>query len=373
MSHDLSTHPYFEPWIDPETGITSYLLNERVAPVQQSFYFVNPSVSPDEKWLWFYTAFPPNRQKTLGVVSLDPDNPLIMHYPQGGFTSGSPMVAPESDAIYFCMRNHVYKMSLDGEVEVACTLDEAYIDHRNHNRLATHLTMSADRKYLLLDGDMGNFWWIGIGDLETGQVKVLQEFGSHHNHAQFSPTDPNLFITPEDWWRDKTSGKYFPYDHRLWLMDIDQTRYEPVRPKDWDCGHTSAASHEWWSQDGLICWNDYRIGTFECDPYTLQATHVWQRSLCHAHCSSDRRYWCADDSPYEWDRRPCEIRFYDRETDRETHIVTAMPKPPMPRGSYHLDPHPQFSPQDGWIVYTTTVRGMVDVALTPLQGVLARL
>jgi hypothetical protein len=372
MSYDLSKHPYFEPWVDPQTGIVSYILQERVAPLQQSFYFVNPSVSPDEEWLWFYTAYPPNRQKTLGAVSLNPAEPLIKHFPQGGFSGASPMIAPAGDAVYFCMLNRVYKMDLKGRVEVVCTLDEDYIGHRNYNRLATHLTMSADGRYLLLDGDLGSFWWVGIGDLETGEVRVLKEFGSHHNHAQFSPIDPRLFVIPEDWWHDKIDGRRFKYDHRLWLMDVDQTRYEPVRPKDWDSGYTSNASHEWWSQDGLICWNDYQIGAFECDPYTLEATHVWHRSLCHVHCSSDRRYWCADDSPYQWNQRPCEIWFYDRQTGQETHIVTAMPQPPMPRNPYHLDPHPQFSPQDGWVIYTTTVRGMIDVALTPVQGILAR-
>ena len=95
MSCDLSQHPYFVPWTDPETGVVSYLLARRVAPLQQSFYFVNASVSPDEQWLWFYTAFPPNAQKTLGIVSLDPGNPSIQHYAQAGFTGASPMVTPE--------------------------------------------------------------------------------------------------------------------------------------------------------------------------------------------------------------------------------------------------------------------------------------
>jgi hypothetical protein len=373
MSYDLSQHPYFVPWTDPESGVVSYLLARRVAPLQQSFYFVNASVSPDERWLWFYTAFPPNREKALAVVSLDPANPSIQRYAQAGFTGASPMVTPESDGVYFCMRNHVYRMGLDGGVSIACTLSEEYINHRNYNRLATHLTVSADGRYLLLDGDMGDFWWVGIGDLETGEVTVLKEFGSHHNHAQFSPIDPRLFVVPEDWWHDKVSGKRFSYDHRLWLMDVDQTRYEVVRPKAWDSGHNASASHEWWSRDGLICWNDYQSGTFECDPYTLEATHVWKRSLCHAHCSSDRRFWCADDSPYQWDRRPCAIRFYDRETGGEIDIVTAMPQPPMPRSSYHLDPHPQFSPGDSWVVYTTTVRGIVDVALAPVEGIRAQM
>jgi Tol biopolymer transport system component len=371
--HDLSRHPYFQPWVDPASGITSYVLRERVAPVQQSFYFTNPCVSPDENWLWFYVAFPPNRQRMLAVVSLDPAKPLIKLFPQAGFTSASPMVARESTpattAVYFCMANSVYRMDLDGSTQIVCTVPEDYIGRRNYGRTATHLTMSADGKYFLLDGDLGNFWWVGVGDIETGEVEILKEFGSHHNHAQFSPTDPRLFLIPEDWWLDKISGRRFSYDHRLWLMDIDQTRYEVVRPKAWDSGHAAAASHEWWSRDGMVCWNDYETGTHECDPYTLEVTHVWKRALCHAHCSADRNLWCADESPYKWGRKPLEILFYDRRRDRDVQIVSDMPQPALGRNSYHLDPHPQFSPRDSWVVYTTTVRGEVDVALTPVQPV----
>ena len=73
---ELAGHPYFTPWIDPVSGMVSYVLTEQVAPVQQSFYFTNVSVSRDERWLWFYTAFPPNPHRMLGVVSLDPARPL---------------------------------------------------------------------------------------------------------------------------------------------------------------------------------------------------------------------------------------------------------------------------------------------------------
>jgi hypothetical protein len=41
--------------------------------------------------------------------------------------------------------------------------------------------------------------------------------------------------------------------------------------------------------------------------------------------------------------------------------------PYCPRDLYHLDPHPRFSPRDRWVVYTSTVRGQVDVALSPVR------
>lgn len=371
MSYNLEAHPFFEPWTDPESGVTSYILTERVAPVQQTFYFTNSGVSPDEKWLWFYTAFPPGAPKTLGVVSLDPDNPMIRHFPGDTFSGASPMVAPEGDAVYFCLGLSVWRQPLEGEPKVICSLDEAWVNKRRLRRLATHLTLSADGRYFLLDGDIGDHWWVGLGDRKTGEVEILKEFARHHNHAQFSTVDPEIFLIAQDWWNDPVTGQHFPYDHRIWLMDINQTIFEPLRPRDW-VGHGTAASHEWWSKDGFICWADYKEGAFECDLDDRVARKVWQGALCHVHCDPTRRYWCADESPYKWDEKPCEILFYDRERDEEVKIVSGLPRPLYPRSQYHLDPHPQFSPQGFWVAYTTSVRGMVDVALTSVTNVLER-
>lgn len=379
--YDLNKHPFFEKWEDPVSGVESFILKERVAPFQQSFYFTNSSVSADEQWLWFYTIFPPNKQKTLAVVSLNSSKPMIKHFPQAGFTGTSPMVAPEGDAVYFCMSSSVYKLNINGEVTEICTLTKEDISYRHFSCLATHLTMSADGKYFLLDGDLGNTWRVGIGDIETGEVNVLKKFASNHDHAQFSPTDPNLFLIARDHWNDKISGERFPLDHRIWLMDIEQKRYEPLRPKDW-YDHNSRTTHEWWSKDGLICWTDYDKGTFECDPYTLEATHVWNHTLCHSHCSADRQYWCADENPYKWATEPVEILFYDRQRVEEKAIVSAMPQPPVSKELYHLDPpycsrdlfhldpHPHFSPKDSWIVYTSMVHGSVDIALCPVKNLI---
>jgi Tol biopolymer transport system component len=37
------------------------------------------------------------------------------------------------------------------------------------------------------------------------------------------------------------------------------------------------------------------------------------------------------------------------------------------RSTYHIDPHPQFSPKDTWVVYTATPEGRPTVALCPLD------
>src|SRR5512138_2442978 len=173
MSVDLKHHPFFTPYTDPSSGVTSYILTEHVAPIQQSFYFTNPSISQDGRWLWTYAAFPPSPHKFLAVFSLDPGRPESHLYLNAGYSGASPMVAPEGDAVYFAMGPSVWRMELNGSLRKVCTLSEAYIDHRQLRRLATHLTLSADGRHFLLDGEVGNHWFVGLGDVQSGEVCIL--------------------------------------------------------------------------------------------------------------------------------------------------------------------------------------------------------
>ena len=376
MENNLSEHPYFVRWTDPETGVPSYILAERVAPHQQSFYFTNRSLSADGRYLWFYAAFPPGPQKTLGVLSMDSQAPFVRHYPAAQFDDASPMVAlvgdPRGPGCYLTMKNKVFFQPLEGEPQVVCTLDETWINGRTLGHLATHLTLSADRRYFLLDGKIGNHWWVGLGDTQTGEVEVLKEFGRNYNHAQFSPVNPGLFSIAQDWWIDGISGERFPFDLRIWLMSINGNLFEPLRGGDY-FGHGTQACHEWWADDGTMCWTDYEQGVFEATVEDRTAVKVWQGPLCHSHCDPTRRYYCADESPYKWAKQPCKVLFYDRTIGKEIAIASGLPQPPYPRNAYHIDPHPQFSADGQYVIYTTTVFGKVDVALTRVEDVLARM
>jgi hypothetical protein len=377
--HDLSRHPYFQPWTDPDSGVTSYLLDERVAPVQQSFYFTNPSVSADGEWLWFFCAFPPGGSRSLGVVRLDPDRPLIKHFPGAQFSGRfnlSPMVAPagEPPGAYICIGPSVWAFAVDEDPYPVCTLDPDFVGERRLTRLATTLSVSSDGHYFLLDGEIGEHWFIALGDRHTGEVRILEEFLRPFDFAQFSPMDPELFLFSEEWWHHPESGQRFPYHHRTWLMDTAQTMFQPLLVDGWS-GHGASPAHQFWSSDGKVCWVDLNEGAFWADVEDMMGHSAWERPIAHAHCHGARRFWCGDESPYKWDRQPCQVLFYDAQTDREVEIVSAMPQPPeypaqhlfrsghqyLP--SYHVHPHPQFSPDGAYVIYTTTVKDRVDVAL----------
>ncbi len=370
MTISLENHPFFMPWDDPVSGVRSYILDARIAPHQQTFYFTNPSISADGRYLWFYASFPPGPARTLAVVSLDANNPFIRHFPQDQFGDASPLVAPQGDACYITIGTSAYLQPLEGEPRLVCSLSDEYIHGRPVEHLATHLTLSADGRYLLMDGRVGNEWFTATGDIHTGEVKIIKEFGYCYNHQQFSPVDPTLFMMAQDFYRDYYSGLLHVYDQRIWLMRTDGSMFEPLRAHVWD-EHTTHCSHEWWAADGSICWVDDHAGIKECTVEDRTEHLVWAQTCSHAHCDPTKRYYVCDDNPNYWRERDCLVRFYDRTTGKDAVICSGMPVPYGGKDHYHSHPHPQFCVDGQLIAYTTTVRGQVDVALTRTEGVLA--
>jgi hypothetical protein len=370
MNQQLEKHPYFEAWSDPASGVTSYLLREVVAPVQQSFYYTQPSLTADERWLWMMVAWPPAPARSLGLVSLDPENPTVRHFPQAQFPTALPLITPDG-GVWFGAGDTIHHMDMSGASRPVFRLPGDFIGGRQLHRLATHLSLSADGRQLLLDGSVGDTWFVGTVDLESGAFHLIREFSTHHNHALFSTIDPQLFIVAHDQYRNPTTGEFIHHTQRTFLMDLSGERYDCINPQ-FKCSPFHGACHEWWSKDGWICFIDYDSGAYACNPATGQTQHVWEEPLCHAHCSSDRRFWCADQSPYLWREKPCEVLLFDRVSGRRTAIQSAMPMPGgdywATRQTYHLDPHPQFSPLDSSVVYTAvTPAGRPTVAISPLR------
>ena len=368
-THDLASHPYFTPWTDPQSGKVSYILTEKVAALQKSFYFVNTSLSPDGAWLWFEAAHPPAPVKYLAAVCLDPQNPDIRLFPRATISAETPVIDAEG-GVYFVMSERspdIWRLDIEGGLEKIFTLPDDFVQGRLIQRLGTHLTLSADGAHLLFDGKVGNVWYVATVDRRTGQFRVIKEFSRHYNHAQFSPGDPALFCIAQDHWQDPYTGKQNGYDLRIWLMTTDGECFEPAEPTAF---HSPARKgnevcHEWWADDGTLCWIRYQSGCFEMDRETAVIRQVWERPICHAHCDPTRRFWVGDQSPYAWPE-PCEVVLFDREIQAESRIVSAMPAPVCPRAAYHIDPHPRFIGDGSRIVYTTTVRGEVDLAVTTL-------
>jgi len=49
---DLAHSPLFTPYTNPESGVTIYILTHKIAPVQESFYFVNKIIFLFVFWMF---------------------------------------------------------------------------------------------------------------------------------------------------------------------------------------------------------------------------------------------------------------------------------------------------------------------------------
>lgn len=369
----LEQHPYFTKYVDAKSGVVSYILTKKLGQVQQHFYFSQPSITEDGRYMWIRVANPPMPTFTYALVSLDSENPFIRHFPQaGGVGLGNcPVITPEQDGLYFALDDCIYKVDMVGNVTKVVQLDPDFVKYRYCERLFTHGSVSCDNKYIALDMHISDKYYVGIGNIKTGEVKILNNFGRCYNHALFSPTKPDIMLIDQDWWREAHTGEYFPIDNRMWLIGIEGNYFEPVIPKMFYGRDGTEIAHDFWSDDGKLCWIDYAKGAYECDIDTKEICHVWKRPICHSHASSDRSMWCGDQSPYAWQTEPCKVLFYDRKTDKEIEIFSALPAPKAERKYYHNDPHPQFAAKDRYIVSTTTVYdGAVDIAITPVEPLL---
>jgi hypothetical protein len=368
MIHAFAESKLFEPWIDPVSGIKSYILTHQEAPLQQSFYFTNQSFSGDGRYLWFYAAHPPAGSgeigRTLGVADLEQET--ITWCPETQFRDGSPFVDKDSGAVYWCWGYSVFRRepSPDAVAVLVNSVPEEIHRHRYGKRLATHLTLSADGKEFFIDAHFGNEWCTGSMPLDGGDFVTWQTFDRCYNHAQFSPTDPDLALIAQDWWIDVATGQHNNFDNRIWVIQ----RGKKARAV---FNHANSIAHEWWDAAGKHIWYvDYNRGTEKVDIVNSNRTSVWPNGTCHSHSSSCGRFLVGDIGTYSWKETGCRVAFYNIKTGREVDIASSLPVPPLPRGSYHIDPHPQFCVDDSVIVYTTTVHGRVAVALTSTKDLI---
>ena len=83
-------------------------------------------------------------------------------------------------------------------------------------------------------------------------------------------------------------------------------------------------------------------------------------------------YIIADSIPH--DLSESRVVFHNRETNQTIDVVSEMPYPAPDlreyKSKYPVHPHPRFCLGDQYITYTTTVRGMVDVAVVPVAALI---
>lgn len=367
---DLARHRDFTPVEDPVSGITRYVLTGQVAQLQKAFYFVTPCIGTGSRWMWFHACDPPSRRWQLAVVSLDPDEPEIRRLP-GAMVNGNPLVIGDGSEILVPVEEGVYRMGVDGRVEELFRIPPAWVKGRHLFSLVTEITMSADGRLLLMDSQVGNRSLIWIWDLQAKEARLLHSMDKKHHHTIFSPTDPGLFMISQAPGMDPISGEKINMDIRIWLMDVDQTRFEPLQADQW-FGRNSLGCHEWWTPEGKVQWCDYNDGIYEVAVHgeDRRRRMVWPRRLIHGQVDRTGRWLCGDWHPYKWnEKEPCRVWLFDRQESREAQVAGPLPRPTWVQDrdnrALHLDPHPHFSANGDYLVHTTSDLGRLSVSVVP--------
>jgi len=364
---------HFRRMQDPVSGAVYYVMDTHVAAQQQGFYFVNPSMSDDGRYLWFYCSFPPALYRTLGVVDFLTDE--VYHFPETQYAGATPLVDTATGHVYYADDAAVYRRSPNPAEAPVLIAPLPAVMFENNARVinpATHLTFSPDKKQLFLDAVTTKGWVAGALTMETGEFQVYCRPQFHRNHGQFNPVYPGLALMAEDFFggfkiRTDENGVYM----RLWTVTSDGEE------KVWPPLDLQKATHEWWSADGrkiYYCRYDdvSNNGVCAIDIFTGEHKMVAPVRAWHSHSTADDKLFIFDENDGFYRGCPSRVGLYNTTTGKKVYIVSqheALASREKP-SKYHLDPHPRFNGQEKYIVFTTVTDGHTDLAVAKTADIL---
>ena len=373
----------FEPFTDPESGVVSYVLKYGAPDDnRQSIYFTSKSMTNDGRFLvfWYNEG---NEKKEGGagprhqmLADLKTDKVYDM-----GLETMTPFVEINEDyMVYgdrargFFRRNFTDPLN---EIKL-CDIPAELKAIGDIRRLATHLTLTSDRKRAFLDTEIRtpegkNRYIQGMLDLETGAWDQWNETEWNCNHGQVNPADDNrAMVAWEGCWDEQ--GRAFQEETgwypRMWLMRKGEKELIPAKTINF-------ASHEIWDDDGKglsWCGHGYMVDehcVYHRDLATGEET-VWAAvpGARHNSCSPDNKYVVTDQAPETW-WRGCKWRvaFYNRETGKYVWVYSTRDAlmPQNNQSRLHPDPHPHFVMNGKYIVSTANnADGHMDLFVTPV-------
>lgn len=362
----------FTTYIDPRSGVVSYILKNEDTRIQEAFYFVNTGFSPSQRYLWYYVAYPPASGRVLGVIDFSEGTNHV--YPETRFFAESPLVTEEgvywaSDQ-YLCFRG---PHPMDKTKLLAKYPEELFGD-RYLEHMSTHLTLSHDKKELFFEAKSGDDFFAGSFHLDTKEFSIWKHFDRCYKHSQFCPTDKDLVLIAQDNQIHPMTGIKYRYDNRLWLLKRDGSFY-PVFKEN------VRVTHEWWDKDGEHFYALNQMDQFggpaimRFHKKDLTWENVVSGQFWHAHDFHSGRWFVADRHPWTEFYRNCpsEVLFIDSASGKRVTIISKNPEISTLGSMYHIDPHPSFSPKGDIISHTTTINNRVDLALTFTNQVLSKL
>ncbi len=351
----------FTKFTGDSAGLPIYILNELVAPAQQSFYFVNDCMSADSRYMWLYGIFPPSSRKVLAVVDAVEGN--IRVFPETQFDAASPYIDSQTGELYWAGMGSIWKRGpgKNDEAQYINSIPDEIIRGRPVTHLACHLTRSANGKEFFVDAKIGLQYIFGTLPVDGGDYQLWHQFNRCYNHAQFSPVDPDRILFCQEFHTDPLTGIVTPFTDRMWTMRRGQSP-APVMPEP------TFAAHEYWDCDGEHIWCiDCSRAVWRVNIDTGEKEIVWDnlRGALHSHTHASGRYVIADyslESPFYRGARTG-VSFFNRDTGREIRLVDNPAQKNFIGANYHIDPHPRFCADGSYVIFTTTVRNKVELAV----------
>ncbi|OGV81512.1 MAG: hypothetical protein A3K19_25990 [Lentisphaerae bacterium RIFOXYB12_FULL_65_16] len=367
---DPTTSKLLTTWTNPETGLDIYLLTEKVAPSQQSFYFVNDGMTANGRYLWFYCSYPPSGSgsygRTLGLV--DFEQQLVRHFPDTQFQHASPYVDPANGDVYWTTGASIWRRSPDPSTAAECvnSLPEEIVGHRTVTRLATHLSKSVDGTEFFADVALGTQYVFGTLPLDGSDFRFWHRFDRNHNHAQFSPIDPDLVLFAEEFHIDPITGLRIPITNRMWSIRRGAAP-RPLLPTP------TVLSHEWWDEDGTHAWAVRGKQTWRINVETAEVEVVeWPVNCWHAHGTRNGDGLICDSTQKFYRGCPSSVHFLNRRSNTFLKVIDNPGIDGIAGSNYHIDPHPRFCGSDQFVIFTATVRGQMDLAIVKTADLIDR-
>lgn len=399
------TSKLFVQYVDPESGVVSYMLKPGlISESQQSMYFNVKSMTDDGRFMVVvcrhneYTGDGTGKRKAKGQISKCFNGLAVIDFLKDDF------IRLEGQMNGFCTRldnlndklYYVRKTDNPANDAICCRdlkgdpnreIEVCKIPYELHHGgkvayYCTHITLNGARNQAFLESKLGpdDRYVQGVIDLRTGKYRKWGETDFWCNHGQFCPGDDSLALCAwECCWlgKGKEYLKKTGIYPRLWLLRSNGSKeLVPAR-------RSNRASHEIWDEDGkgfLFCGNgvwhhDLKTGNQEMFCPNLGAIH--------ATTSADKQFVAFDEKGPRtkgtpWRGESYHALFWNRQTERSVALYGIRPALGGSTGRdnqshHHPDPHPQFVCRDRYIVSTfNNLDGHMDFLVTPVQPLIDR-